>query len=47
MGLEIALLIVGALILIVGIASCLVSLWLVIKYYRFNRRANKIGRAHV
>ena len=43
MGLEIALLIVGALILIVGIASCLVSLWLVIKYYRFNRRANSLG----
>ena len=43
MGLEIALLIVGALIVIVGIASCLVSLWLVIKYYRFNRRANSLG----
>ena len=43
MGLEIALLIVGVLIVIVGIASCLVSLWLVIKYYRFNRRANSLG----
>ena len=43
MGLEIALLIVGALIVIVGIASCLVSLWLVIKYYRFNRRTNSLG----
>ena len=43
MGLEIALLIVGALIVIVGIVSCLVSLWLVIKYYRFNRRANSLG----
>ena len=43
MGLEIALLIVGALIVIVGIASCLVSLWLVIKYYRYNRRENSLG----
>ena len=42
MGLEIALLIVGALIVIVGIASCLVSLWLVIKYYRYNRRENSL-----
>ena len=43
MGLEIALMIVGVLIVIVGIVSCLVSLWLVIKYYRYNRRENSLG----
>ena len=43
MTLEIALMIVGILIVIVGIASCLTSLWLVIKYYRFNRRENSLG----
>ena len=43
MGLEIALMIVGVLIAIVGLASGVVSAWLMVKYYRFNRRANSIG----
>ena len=43
MGLEIALIIVGALIAIVAAASGVISLWLVIKYYRFNRRENSLG----
>ena len=43
MTLEIALLIVGFLIVIVGIVSGITSIWLVIKYYRFNRRENSLG----
>ena len=43
MGLEIALAVVGGLITIVGLVSLIVSLWLVIKYYSFNRRQNSIG----
>ena len=43
MGLEIALMIVGVLIFIVGLASSVVSIFLVVKYYRFNRSANSIG----
>ena len=42
-GLEIALLIVGSLIGIVGIVSGVISLWLIMKYYRFNRRENSLG----
>ena len=41
--LEIALLIVGVLIVLVAIASGITSLWLVIKYFRFNRRQNSLG----
>jgi Zn-dependent membrane protease YugP len=37
MSLEIALIIVGVLIAIVGIVSGIVSIWLVVKYFRFNR----------
>ena len=40
MGLEIALVIVGVLIAIVAMVSGVVSVWLAIKYYRFNRREN-------
>ena len=40
---EIALMVVGVLIILVGIASCITSLWLVIKYYRFNRKENSLG----
>ena len=43
MVLEISLLIVGVLICIVGLVSGVVSLWLVIKYYKYNRRENSIG----
>ena len=43
MGLEIALMIVGVLIFIVGLASSVVSIFLVVKYYRFNRSENSIG----
>ena len=43
MELEIALLIVGALITVVALASGIVSIFLVAKYYRFNRRENSLG----
>ena len=43
MGLEIALMIVGALIGIVGMVSGVTSLWLIAKYYRYNRRENSLG----
>ena len=43
MELEIALLIVGALITVVALASGIVSIFLVVKYYRFNRRENSLG----
>jgi Zn-dependent membrane protease YugP len=43
MALEIALIVVGLLIMIVGLASSIVGIWLIIKYYRFNRRENSLG----
>ena len=43
MTLEIALIIVGILIAIVGIVSGITSIWLTIKYFRFNRRENSLG----
>ena len=43
MALEVALIIVGALICIVGLVSAVIGIWLCIKYYRFNRRANSLG----
>ena len=43
MTLEIALIVVGALIFLVGLASTITSIWLVVKYYRFNRRENSLG----
>ena len=43
MGLEIALMIVGFLIFIVGIASGITGIFLVVKYYKFNRRQNSLG----
>ena len=43
MALEIALIIVGILIMIVGGVSGITSIWLVIKYFRFNRRENSLG----
>ena len=43
MTLEIALMIVGVLIAIVGMVSGITSIWLVVKYFRFNRRENSLG----
>ena len=43
MTLENALFIVGLLIVIVGIASGITSIWLTIKYFRFNRKENSLG----
>ena len=43
MGLEIALMIVGALIFIVGIVSTGVQTWLIVKYYKYNRIENSVG----
>ena len=43
MGLEIALAVVGALIGLVGFVSLIINLWLIVKYYRYNRRENSIG----
>ena len=43
MGLEIALGIVGLLIAIVGLVSLVVSLWLAIKYAKFNRKENSVN----
>ena len=38
-----ALMIVGIFIVIVGIASGITSIWLIVKYFRFNRRENSLG----
>ena len=43
MTLEIALAIVGGLIFVVGLASTITSIWLVVRYFRFNRKANSLG----
>lgn len=43
MGLEIALIIVGVLIGMVALASGVTSLWLMGKYYRYNRFENSLG----
>ena len=43
MALEIALAVVGLLIVIVGIVSGITSIWLTIKYFKFNRRENSLG----
>ena len=43
MGLEIALMIVGILIVFVAIASGITAIWLTVKYFRFNRRENSLG----
>ena len=43
MTLEIALLVVGVLIVIVGMVSGITSIWLIVKYFRFNRRENSLG----
>ena len=43
MGLEIALVIVSVLIIIVAIASGITSLWLMKKYFKYNRIENSLG----
>lgn len=43
LGLQIALAIVGILIVIVGLVSLVVSIWLAIKYAKFNRKENSAG----
>ena len=42
-GIEIALIIVGILIAIVALASCITAFWLIFKYSAFNRRENSLG----
>lgn len=42
MGLEIALAIVGLMIALIGFVSLMVSVWLAVKYYTFNRKENSI-----
>lgn len=42
-GLQIALIIVGALIAIMGVVALVISIWLGIKYYKFNRKENSAG----
>ena len=43
MALEIALMIVGFLIFIVGIYASIVSIYLIVKYFKYNRRPNSVG----
>ena len=43
LGLQIALALVGLLILVVGVVSLIVSVWLAIKYHKFNRKENSAG----
>ena len=43
MGLEIALMVVGSLIAAVGLVSLVVSVWLAIKYVKFNKIENSAG----
>ena len=42
MGLEIALVVVGLLIAVVGFVSLVISIWLMIKYAKFNRKENSV-----
>ena len=43
MELEIAICIVGLLIFIVGIVSCITSIWLAVRYSRYNKTENTAG----
>ena len=42
LGVQIALLCVAVLIAIIGLVSLTVSIWLAVKYYKFNRKENSI-----
>ena len=44
-GLEIALAIVGLLIVVIGLVSLVVTGWLAVKYHKFNRKENSIHMA--
>ena len=43
LGLEIAICIVGLLIFLIGLVSTIVSAWLAVKYFKFNRKENSAG----
>ena len=43
MELEIALLIVGCLIAVFSIVAGIISIWLVVKYHKYNRKENSLG----
>ena len=43
LGLQIALAIVGLLIVVVALVSLVVSIWLAVKYIKFNRKENSAG----
>jgi Zn-dependent membrane protease YugP len=43
MGFEIALAIVGGIIVLVGIYALIVSIWLMVKYVKFNKQKNSAG----
>ena len=43
MELEIALLIVGCLIAVFAVISGIISIWLVVKYHKYNRKENSLG----
>ena len=43
MELEIALFIVGCLIAVFSIVAGIISIWLVVKYHKFNRKENSLG----
>lgn len=43
LGLEIAICIVGLLIFVIGLVSTIVSAWLAVKYFKFNRKENSAG----
>lgn len=43
MGFELALLVVGGLIALVGAYALFVSVWLMVKYVKFNRKKNSVG----
>ena len=42
MGLEIALAVVGLLIVVIGLVSLTVSAWLAVKYHKFNHKENSV-----
>ena len=42
MGLEYALLLVGSLIAVFSIAAGIISIWLAVKYHKFNRKENSL-----
>lgn len=47
MELEIALLIVGCLIAFFSIVAGIISIWLVVKYHKYNRKENSLGMSGI